>query len=190
MKRLFLASTGLGWSLSTTWAAEGGVDVLPDNFGLQIWVLLTFLVMFGLLAKLTFKPIGEALDRRSRTIKKALDDAEQSQAESKRLMDQYQQQLAAARQEAQKLLEESRTLGENVRQEVVAKAAAEAGALVQRAQEEIQREKDKSLQELRQTVADLSVQIAGKVIEQQLDAAAHEQLVQSLVKDLGKIRRA
>ena len=56
-------------------------------------------------------------------------------------------------------------------------------------QEEIQREKEKSLQELKQTVADLSVQIAGKVIEQQVDPATHRRLIDGLLADLSKLRK-
>jgi len=88
-----------------------------------------------------------------------------------------------------KSIEEARQLGERVRKEVVDKANAEASAGVQRAQEEIQRQKEKGIQEMKDTVAALSVQIASRVIEKELDDASHHQLVESLIKDLGKVRR-
>lgn len=189
MKRfVIILTTGLVPAVAS--AASGDVDVMPDNFGLQIWVILTFLVMFFLLAKLAFKPIGEALDRRSQAMKEALDEAEKSRAEAKQSLDQYQQQLAEARTEAKQIIEEAKALGENVRKEVVDKAQAEAQALMQRNQEELQRAKDKSLQELRETVAGLSVQIAGKVIEKQIDETAHRQLIENLINDLSKNRQA
>lgn len=171
-------------------AAEGEVDVIPDNFGLQIWVILTFLVMFVLLARLAFKPIAEALDRRSQTIKQSLDDAEKSRTEAKKMLEDYQKQLAEARNEANKIVEEARGLGENVRKEVVEKANAEAAALMQRSQEEIERQKVKGIQELKDTVASLSVQIAGKVIEKEINEATHRQLIENLIKDLAKIRKS
>ncbi len=191
MHRLLLILTTLTASLpAAAWAASGEVDVMPDNVGLQIWVILTFLVMFFLLAKLAFKPIGEALDRRSRTIKEALDEAEKSRADAKQSLEQYQRQLAEARNEAKQIVEEAKALGENVRKEVVDKAQSEAQALVQRSQEELRREKDKSLQELRDTVAGLSVQIASRVIEKQVDEAAHRQLIETLINDLSKNQKA
>jgi len=170
-------------------AAEGGVDVKPTNLGLQIWVIVTFLVMLGLLAKLAFKPIADALDRRGQTIKAALDDAEKSRAEAKQMMAEYQKQLAEARAEAGKVIEEARQLGEKVRKDVVDKANAEASAIVTRAQEEIMRQKEKGIQEMKDTIAAISVQIAGRVIEKEVNAATHRQLVESLIQDLAKVRK-
>jgi F-type H+-transporting ATPase subunit b len=72
----------------------------------------------------------------------------------------------------------------------VDKANAEASALLQRAQEEIQRQKEKSIQELRDTVASLSVRIASKVIEKEVNEATHRQLVDTLIKDLATIKKA
>ena len=171
-------------------AEEGGENLLALKWNLWVWTLLTFGVMFGILAKLAFKPIAEALDRRSLTIKKSIEDAEKQRAEAKKLLDDYQKQLAAARTEANKIIEEARGLGENVRKEVVEKANAEASALLQRSQEELQRQKEKGIQELKDTVASLSVQIASKVIEKEVDESTHRQLIESLIKDLGRMRKA
>jgi F-type H+-transporting ATPase subunit b len=159
-------------------AEEGEINFIPNDFGLQIWVLLTFGVMVVILAKLFFKPIAEALDRRSQTIKQSLDDAEKSRTEAKKLMEDYH-----------KLIEEARVLGEKVRKEVVGKANSEASAVVQRAQEEIERQKEKGVQELKDTVANLSVQIASRVLEKEVNEATHRQLVENLIQDLGKIRK-
>ncbi len=189
MIRIILTGFVLGFFPLVAEAAEE-VDVTPNEWHLWVWTLLTFAVMFVLLAKLAFKPMAEALDRRSQTIKQAMDDAEKSRAEARKSLEEYQRQLAEARNEAKKIMEEGRALGENVRKEVVEKANAEASAAIQRAQEEIQRAKDKSLQELRDTVAQLSVQIAGKVIEKEVNETAHRQLIENLIRDLGKTRKA
>ena len=190
MKKAVAVISLLGLAPALAGAAEEAVNVVPNNFGLQIWVVATFLVMFLLLAKLAFKPIAEALDRRGQAIKQAIEDAEKTRGEAKRLMEDYQKQIAEARTEANKIIEEARGLGENVRKEVVEKANTEASALVQRAQEEIQRQKEKGVQELKDTVANLSVQIAARVIEKEVNEATHRQLVETLIKDLAKIRKA
>jgi len=167
-----------------------GSQIPPFDWGLQIWTFVAFAVLLVLLAKFAFKPIAEALDRRGQTIKKSLEDAEKQRAESKKLMEDYQKQLAEARNEAGKVIEEARQLGERVRKEVVEKANTEASATVQRAQEEINRQKDKGIQEMKDTVADLSVQIASRVIEKEVNEATHRQLVDNLIKDLSKVQRA
>jgi F-type H+-transporting ATPase subunit b len=169
--------------------AEENVNVMPNNFGLQLWVIGTFVVMILLLAKFAFKPIGEALEKRGNTIKTQLDEAEKSRAEAKKLMEDYQKQLAEARAEAGKIIEEARGLGEKVRKEVVDKANTEASAIVSRSQEEITRQKEKGIQEMKDTVASLSVQIAGRIIEKEVNEATHKQLVESLIRDLAKVRK-
>lgn len=190
MKKAVLTISTLALTPLAARAAEGGVNVIPNDLSLQLWVIATFLVMLALLAKLAFKPIGEALERRGRTIKQSLDDAEKSRAEAKRLMEDYQRQLAEARTEANKIIEDAKSLGENVRKEVVEKANAEAGDLIQRAREEIQHQKEKGIQELKDTVATLSVQIAAKVVEKEVNEATHRQLVENLIKDLAKVHKA
>lgn len=191
MNRKFLIGLGLVAMPLAAFAAEGGSEeMLALKPNLWIWTLLTFGVMFGLLAKLTFKPIAEALDRRGELIKKSIDDAEKQRAEAKKLMDDYQKQLAEARVEAGKVIEEARQLGEKVRKDVVDKANAEASTIVQRSQEEITRQKEKGIQEMKDTVASLSVQIASKIIEKEVNEAIHKQLVENLIKDLSKVRRA
>ncbi|MGD0649640.1 MAG: F0F1 ATP synthase subunit B [Verrucomicrobiia bacterium] len=191
MKKVFLSLCLLGLTpaLALTAESENAVNVIPTDWGLQIWTVLTFLAMIALLGKLAFKPIAEALDRRGETIKKSIEDAERSRAEAKKLMEDYQKQVAQARAEANKVIEEARGLGENVRKEVVKKANAEASALLQRSQEEIQRQKEKGIQELKDTVASLSVQIASKVIEKEVNEATHRQLVENLIKDFAKIQK-
>lgn len=159
------------------------------NPGLQIWTIVVFLVLFALLAKFTFKPIAHALDRRSLTIRESIEEAERVRTEAKKLMEGYQQQLVVARTEAGRVVEEARVLGERVRKEIVSHAQTESAALVQRAQEEIQRQQEKGIQELKDTVAVLSVQIASKVIEKEVNAVTHRHLVESLIQDLSKIRK-
>jgi F-type H+-transporting ATPase subunit b len=171
------------------WAAEEeGVNVVPSDIGLWIWTLATFLVMFLLLAKLAFKPIAEALDRRAKAIQQQLTDAQKDREEAQKLMAGYEKQIAEARGEAAKLIEEARSMSEELRRDIVEKAKEEAGEVIERAQEEIERQKDKGIQDLRETVATLSVQIASKVLEKEVDETRHRDLVEDLIQELGTVR--
>ena len=114
------------WPGEETVPPGAGSQIPPTDWGLQIWTLVAFLVLLVLLAKFAFKPLAEALDRRSEAIKKSFEEAQKQRAEAKKLMEDYQKQLAEARSEANKIIEEARGLGENVRKEVVEKATAEA----------------------------------------------------------------
>ena len=184
----FTIGTGLAALPAVARAAEEG-GIVPTDYSLQIWTLVTVGGLLGLLAKFAFKPIAEALDRRGQLIKAQIDDGQKMRAEAKKLMEDYQQQLAAARVEAGKVIEEARQLGEKVRKDVVDKATTEASAIVSRSQEEIVRQKEKGIQEMKDTIASLSVQIAGRVLEKEVNAATHKQLVESFITDLAKIRK-
>jgi F-type H+-transporting ATPase subunit b len=167
-------------------AEEGGGDLLKINWTLQLWTLLTFLVMLGLLAKFAFKPIAQALDKRNEMIKASLAEAEKARAEVKKMSDEAKKAIDAARLEGNKILDETRAVAENVRKEIISKANAEAGELVTRAQEEIQRQKQQALVELRQTVADLSVKVSEQVIQQRLDEQLHRQLAEQFIANVAK----
>ena len=184
----FTLGTGLAALPAVARAAEEG-GIVPTDYSLQIWTLVTFVVLLGLLAKFAFKPIAEALDRRGQLIKAQIDDGQKLRAEAKKLMEDYQKQLAEARVEAGKVIEEARQLGEKVRKDVVDKATTEASAIVSRSQEEIVRQKEKGIQEMKDTIASLSVQIAGRVLEKEVNVATHKQLVESFISDLAKIRK-
>jgi len=171
-------------------APGGGEQIPPTDYGLQIWTLVAFVVLLALLVKFAFKPIGEALDRRGKAIKASLDEAEKQRADAKKLMEDYQKQLAQARAEAGKIIDEARTLSEKVRKDEIEKAKADIDAEKVRAQDEINRQKEKGVQELKDTVASLSVQIASKVIEKELNEATHRQIVDKLIADLGQVRKA
>ena len=179
---------------TASWAAEhtapgSGEQIPPKDWGLQIWTLASFLILLTLLAKFAFKPIAAALDRRGKLIKSQIDEAAKSRAEAKHLMDDYQKQIAEARIEAGKVIEEARQIGEKVRKEVVDKANSEASAIVSRSQEEIIRQKEKGIQEMKDTIAGLSVQIAGRIIEKEVNVATHKQLIDGLITDLAKVRK-
>jgi F-type H+-transporting ATPase subunit b len=184
IKNTILSFVLLAISKNSAFAA--GDNLLKFDPGLQIWTLLTFLVMLALLAKFGLKPIANALDKRNEAIKASLAEAEKARAEVKKMSDEAKKATDAARLEANRILDETRQAAENVRKEIIAKANAEAAELVKRAGEGIEQQKQKALGELRQTVADLSVQISEQVIQRRLDEQMHKQLADQFIANLGK----
>ena len=175
MKKFIIAIAALSPALSFAQEAvehaaahaEGG-GPLEINWGLQIWVILTFVVMMGLLAKLAFKPIGEALERRGSTIKAQLDEAEKSRADAKKLMEDYQKQVAAARTEANKIIEEARAAAGKVTEVETQKAIATANDIIAKArlasEAELVRMKAELRKEVGRLVVSATVKVTGKVL--------------------------
>ncbi len=146
--------------------------------GLMIWTWLCFGVLLALLSKFAYKPIIAFLDSRAASIREELEGSEAKRKEAEDLLARYKTQLDEGRLEVQKIIEEGRAVGEKLKREIVDKAADESKGLVKKAQEEIDREKKKALMELQEQVAELSVQVASKMIQSTLQTKDHEKLIE------------
>lgn len=149
--------------------------------------LISFLVLFIALWKFALPPITKMLDERANKISESLEKAEETRVEAERLLDEYKAQLAEARQEASRVIEQGRKVADTMKDEIIAKANEEREALLTRAREEIQGEKRAAMAELQASVADLSVAVAGRVIGQTLSAADHKALIERYVAEVGSL---
>ena len=140
--------------------------------------------MLAILSKVAWKPLLHALTSREEQIRTALQQAEEAQTEAKKLLEENKRQLAQAEAHSQQAMREGRVMGERLRVEIVEKANANARAMVEQAKEEIRRERDAALTQLRGEVADLAVIAAGKIIDANLDVNKHRQLVDNVIKDI------
>lgn len=91
-----------------------------------------------------------------------------------------------AEEQLQRIIREGRTLGERLKSEIIEKANASSRHMIDQAKEEIKREKDAALVQLRGEVADLAITAAGKILDANLDTAKQRQLVDAAIKDLNK----
>ena len=157
--------------------------VQPDP-GLFIWTIVTFLVLVALLAKFAWRPLLEALERRQSTIAKALDDAQRATEELQRLQRESAAMMASARVEAEAIVSRSRTDAEQLREELKQKARAEAAGIVKNAEQQIQMETARALQQIRSEAVDLSVTIASKILQRNVSKADNEGLIQETLKQV------
>lgn len=155
--------------------------------GLIIWTLVSFFILLILLAKLVYPLILKGLKKREETIQQQLEEARKTKQEAAALLEDYKRQLAEARSEAQKIINEGKGLGENMRKEIVQKAQQESNQIVKRAQEEIELQKQKALLELQEKIADLSIMAASKVINKSLNTEDHRRLVEEYVSKVGEL---
>ena len=158
--------------------------LLQPDPGLFIWTILTFLVLVTLLAKFAWKPLLQALESRQEMIRKSLDDAQRAKEELERLQAESSQIIKKARVEAETIIANSRSDGERLREEIKQKARADSDAIVRNAERQIQLETTRALQQIRHEVADLSVEIASKLIQRNLTRADNEGLIEETLKQL------
>jgi F-type H+-transporting ATPase subunit b len=152
--------------------------------GLMVWTIIIFLFLVVLLRKLAWKPIVGALDERTRHIKDSLEKAEAAQRAAENARAEYEAMMAKASKEAQELIARSRKAAETTRDEIVAKAQSESELLRQRTIKEIDLARQKALEEIKHTAAQLSVDIAGKIIGRSLAAKDHQDLIRQALREM------
>lgn len=154
--------------------------------GLIIWTWLTFFIVLGILARKAWGPMIEALDKRQAGIHSALDAADRARADAEQLTLKYQEQLQASRKEAQQMLADARVAAEKLRIELDEAARRKAADLVAKAQDQIVVDRDRALREIRATVVDLSLSMAGKVVERNLTTKDNRKLVEESLRQVGE----
>jgi len=143
--------------------------------------IIAFAVLFFFMWKWVLPRVNALLEERREKIQGELERAEQTRVEADAELARYREQLANARDEANRIIEEARRTGDQVRRDIQAKAEEEAQATVARAQEEIRVERDRVLQELRGQIGDIAVELAGRVVGRSLDKQTHEQLIDDYI---------
>jgi len=152
--------------------------------GVWIWTILVFVVLLLILRKMAWKPILSSIEERDKTIKASLDQAARIQEETKRLTEEQAKILAAARSEANTLLQSSRQAADDFRRKLEQSAQEEKARIVASAQTEIEASKRAAMSELRKTTAELSIQIAEKLIQTNLDEPKSRALVDKLINEV------
>jgi F-type H+-transporting ATPase subunit b len=140
-----------------------------------------FAIIYVLMAKFAIPRMNQLLDERREKIQGEMERAEATRVEADTLLSDYRTQLASARDEANRIIEEARRTADQLRMDLQGKAEQESQGIVARAQEEIRAERDRVFQELRSQVGEIAVELAGKVVGQSLDKSAHERLIDEYI---------
>ena len=154
--------------------------------GLIFWTWTTFFVVLAILAWKAWGPLINALEKREAGIRGALEAAEKARRESEELMAKVTEEIQQGRRAAQQIITEARTAAENVRGELEEAAKSKADELVAKARSQIDAERERALQEVRATVVDLSLAMAGKVIERNITTEDNKKLVEESLRQIGK----
>jgi F-type H+-transporting ATPase subunit b len=155
--------------------------VTPD-LGLVIWMTLTFLTVLFLLSKFAWKPILKMIGDREKAIEDALLSAERAKQEMSRLSANTELLLKEAQSERDAMIKSAKEVKEQIIAEAREKASAEAERLVSVARETINVERQKAVTEIKNQVAKLSIEIAEKLVRQELSSSEKQiALAESLV---------
>lgn len=161
------------------------MSLITPEFGLLFWQTLIFLILLVLLAKFAWRPILGSLKEREDSIDQALRMAQQARQEMQSLKADNEKLLADARHERDQMLKEGQAIATKLVEQAKATAVEEANRISQQAREAIQQEKNQALAEVKNTAAQLSIDIAERVLRRELaDPAAQQKLVEEYLKDV------
>ena len=144
------------------------MDLITPEFGLVFWTLITFLVLLFILRKFAWTPILGAVSEREEGIKDALASAEKARQEMENLQADNERILQEARAEREAMLKDARVMKAKMIADAKDEAQSQASKMIQQAQAAIESEKKAAMAELKSHVAGLSIEIAEKVVRDEL----------------------
>ena len=151
--------------------------------------IVNFVVLFGLLYLVAYKPIMRMLDGRSNKVKESMEQAESVREQSERAGEEVKKRLEAAGKDGQEVIARAMRAGDDARQKVQQEAKKDAEVLIEKARLEIQRERDEAIDDLRKEFTDLTIEAAGKVIEQSLDKKAHREIIDKVLEESEALKK-
>ena len=175
-------------SLHESTEAHGGVGtpnpLVQLDPGLFIWTIITFLILLFVLAKFAWKPLLAALESRESTIKSSLDDAEKAKRELERINVESEEIIAKARSDAQGIRSEAKAAAEKIKADLIASTDDDVKKIRDEAHKQIQVEKDKAINDIREEVVTLTISVAEKVIKKNLSKDENQSLIEESLKSL------
>lgn len=161
------------------------MELLNPGIGLLFWMSLSFFVLIWLLAKFAWKPIMKALKDREESIESALRAADTAKDEMKELIFSNEQLLKEAKTERDKILKAARKVRESIIEDAKLIANEEGNRIIERAKESIQYEKMAAITELKNQIAELSIDIAEKVLREELKKDnKQKELISRLINEI------
>jgi len=167
--------------------AAGGLNLLEVNPGLVIWTVVTFLLVVLILKKFAWKPILGALDARAEKVHGDLDKASELRTQAEELYKSYEEKINKSRDEALAIVEEAKRDALATKNKILEEAHSEAKNIKDQTTKDIELSKVKAIRELEEQVVELSVLIAGQVLEKKLKSEDYSSFVSA---EIGKLKNA
>lgn len=164
-------------------------SILTPDPGLLIWMLVAFLVVFFVLLKYGFPAITGMVASRKAYIDESLKKAHEANEKLAGIRTESENLLKEAREQQAAILKEAMATRENILKEAREKAQAEGHKLLEEAKAQIEVEKENALRDIRNTVADLSVEVAEKLMRRKLDKdTEQESYIERLLDEMTTLK--
>ncbi|MCQ2752000.1 MAG: F0F1 ATP synthase subunit B [Coriobacteriales bacterium] len=166
---------------------KSGVEVLLPDMNEFIPMLIAFALIDFILWKFGGKVLDNIIVKREDKSKKDVEDAENKSIESKRTLDEYKKQLDNAKAEADDIVMQAKLSAQRLTEDMKKQAEAQAEQIVSKARASIEAEKQAAISELQASVANFSVDVASKILDEDFSDDDHRKLIERCVEKAGKI---
>src|SRR5574344_493791 len=161
------------------------MELITPSFGLLFWMLIGFGILFFILAKFAWPIIIKSITAREKRIEDQLSEAAKAREEMKNLKSEHEALLLQAKEERDAILSEARKISEKMYDEAKEKSSKEAQLLIEDAKKSIHYEKMKAVTDIKNEIAQMSIEIAEKILAEELsNKQKQEELVAKWVKDI------
>ncbi len=158
------------------------VTLVPWTFIAQI---INLFIQMYLIKKFLFKPINDILEKRKNLADKTIREAREAKEEADSLKDQYEDSLTSAHAEAAQIVSDAQKEAQNKADALVKEAQEEVAGIKARAAADIEQEKKKAVNEAKDEIGSLAMDIAGKVVEKEINEADHKKLIEDFINKVG-----
>ena len=160
--------------------------LLGVNPWTALFALANFLFLFFMLRKFLFKPVMKMIDDRQKEIDDLYKDAEDAKKDAQAKQQEYDRKLSAAQQTSEQLVREAVARGQSREEEILRQANAQASAMMDKAADDIAREKKMAVNDAKDEISVIALSLAGKVVGRELNDADHARLVDGFIEELGE----
>lgn len=158
------------------------------DFWTALFILLNTLAIFLVARKYLIGPVRKLIESRQKEIDDMYENASNAKEEAMAMKEEYLKKLNDAQMTSDKIVKDAVARGQKREEEIVEKAKNEAGQILQKAQDDIRLEKKKAVNEAKNEISDMALEIAGKVVGRQLSAADKAEMIDHFIDELGDIK--
>ncbi|MBQ9856232.1 MAG: F0F1 ATP synthase subunit B [Clostridia bacterium] len=158
------------------------------DFWTALFILLNTLAIFLVARKYLIGPVRKLIESRQKEIDDMYETASNAREDAMAMKEEYLKKLNDAQMTSDKIVKDAVARGQKREEEIVEKAKNEAGQILQKAQDDIQLEKKKAVNEAKNEISDMALEIAGKVVGRQLSAADKAEMIDHFIDELGDIK--
>ena len=162
-------------------------DFLTIEPGTIIFTLINLLILFLFLRHFLFGKVNAVLESRQEEVQKAFDDAEKATAVAKQLEEEYNQKMLKAKEESAEIIKNATKKAQLRSDEIIVDAKNEAGSIVNKANSDIEREKKRAINQMKDEISDMAFMIASKVVEKEIDEKDNEKLIEEFINNVGEL---